>query len=67
MSPALFHGLGEEETTKQKEDQGMSVLFPNYFGFQDAEERKKGKREKGGYGYGYGLEDPPEGSPQGNS
>ena len=45
----------------------MSVLFPNDFGFQDAEERKKGKGKERGDGDGHGLEDPPKGRPQSDS
>ena len=45
----------------------MSVLFPYHLGFENPEEREQRKRKKGGDGDGHGLEDPPEGRPQGDS
>ena len=67
MSAAFFHGLGQKKASKQKEDEGMSVLFSHYLGFEDPEEWEEGKRKKGGDGDGYGLEDPPKGRPQSDS
>jgi hypothetical protein len=63
VSAAFFHGLGQKKASKQKEDEGMSVLFPHHLGFEDPEEWEEGKRKKGGDGDGYGLENPPKGRP----
>ena len=67
VGSALFHGFGQKKTAKQKEDERMSVLFPYHLGFENPEEREQRKRKKGGDGDGHGLEDPPEGRPQGDS